>query len=618
MRQWIIAIVLILFSACAAFAAGQVNITLSSENNAVEAGQPFNLNVQVDAGGLRSLPRPDLTLPGGIALIGTPLSSQSFQLINGRMSVALTYGFQVVGRKPGKYSIGPATVEVRGSKYSSNTVTVQILGSGQQSAPLPAAPAVPDAIPSQSGGGKKPLFIRAIIDPTETVVGGQVIASYYFYTRVSVGGLTMESIPDFPGFVVEELASPQNLDFQTVVMDGMQYKAALVKRVALFPVNSGKLTVGSLALRASVKKAPRRDQFFGMDPFDIDSFFSPGQQVSIASEPVIVNVRPLPNEGRPSGFAGAVGSFQLGVALDQNAVTVNTPVTLKVVVEGKGNVRQISSPIVPLDNGISKYSESSNEEINAGFKEVLGKKTFEIILVPQQPGNLKVGPITLPYFDPWAGKYVVASVDPLTLAVSGQAVQSAKEPRVISKEAVMLAGQDLRYIRPDAQKLRMNGSPWFVHSLSWIFALLGPLAVIISAIHKWRAARLASDMTALRRLRASAAIKNAKKRLALAAKSIQADDAGFTTILSESLMEYIADKSDRNAAGLIESDIRKILSDLGAGQRESEDMQAVLDECSGVRFGGKSLSREQRHELLSHAENAVIGIEQSVKKRAGK
>ena len=122
-----------LLVACTAGAARAVGVTATIDPAKLTAGQSAELAVRVE--GTQSAPTPQIANTAGLSIsyVG-PASQMSF--VNGRITSSITHNFSVVATKPGRYTIGPITVDVEGKRYDAGSVTVEVLAAG---AAAPAA-----------------------------------------------------------------------------------------------------------------------------------------------------------------------------------------------------------------------------------------------------------------------------------------------------------------------------------------------------------------------------------------------------------------------------------------------------------------------------------------------
>src|SRR6201999_166142 len=131
-----------------------------------------------------------------------------------------------------------------------------------------------------------------------------------------------------------------------------EYEVLLLKQAALFPLKPGKLSV--TPLRAEVTT--------------MQSMFFPTASAVTSSKPIEIEVRPLPSEGRPAGFASTnVGQFEMKAAVDRTHIAAGDAVTLKITLSGVGNVHGIKPPKLGPDgagpDGWRAYEPTVKENI---------------------------------------------------------------------------------------------------------------------------------------------------------------------------------------------------------------------------------------------------------------
>ena len=141
------------------------------------------------------------------------------------------------------------------------------------------------------------------------------------------------------------------------------------------------------------------DQFFN-DPFFNNPFNSGVKDVKIPlkGDPIKVNVQDLPDNA-PASFTGAVGKFNYEVSVDKKEVKAHDPVTLKLKISGKGNIKLIDPPEISFPPDFETYDPKENSNLNASVGGVTGSKTFEYLLIPRNAGEYKIPIANFSYFD---------------------------------------------------------------------------------------------------------------------------------------------------------------------------------------------------------------------------
>ena len=136
-----------------------------------------------------------------------------------------------------------------------------------------------------------------------------------------------------------------------------------------------------------------------------------------SSEPIPIEVMPLPKENQPSDFSGAVGSFRVSSFLDENQVRVNQPVTLKIRFFGQGNAKLIDLPPLSFPPQLEIY-DTKKESVF--FKDGKSKREFTMLIIPRSEGLFVIPAINISAFDPERGEYYAINTQAHGLTVRTQ------------------------------------------------------------------------------------------------------------------------------------------------------------------------------------------------------
>ena len=374
-------------------------------------------------------------------ILSGPSQSTSMEFVNGISSASKTYTYYLKAKSLGNYNIGSASVEYNGKIYKTDPLSVEIVKGTTPVDKQKDEPSVDSEIAEN-------LFVRATADKQRVYQGEQVTVTYKLYTRLNIASqMSVSKLPQYQGFWAEELETSKNILFSTEVINGKQFRVGILKKVALFPNQSGELSVTPFELNVPVlvQKKKRSNNIF--DDFFNDPF-GRGETVdySAKSNKLKVNVLPLPKERIPESFNGAVGDFTLNSSIDKSKTNTNEPVSLKIDIKGNGNIKLVDIPEVKLPPGFEKYDPKISEQINRTGK-IGGKKTIEYLIVPRTPGDKQIPGIAFSFFNPDKKSYVTLSSNPYTIKVAqGERVF---EPDIsgLNKEDIKLLSEDIRYIK---------------------------------------------------------------------------------------------------------------------------------------------------------------------------
>lgn len=337
--------------------------------------------------------------------------SKSLSMINGISSSASTYTYLILPRREGRYRIPPISLEVDGQTLKSPALHLEVVTSRIHPAPSPPPANPPPRNPSlyppplpgaNPWGGPltldtplrppvQPVRVECEVSQRRPYVNQLVVYTFRFLHSVNLQGQPSYEPPAATGFLREDLGQSTS----TVERDGVTYSVSEVK-TAFFPTSAGHFVIGPTRLTCQVR----------IDPFDPMALFNdPVRELS--SEPVELEVLPLPSEGRPPSFQGAVGSnFEFEARLPSGATEVKTGSAFKLLLSLKGDEHPdlLLEPNLPNWPGLRTYSPET--QVAAFDRSSLrAGKTFKYSIVAQQPGSYSLGPLSFSYFDPEQRRY---------------------------------------------------------------------------------------------------------------------------------------------------------------------------------------------------------------------
>lgn len=579
--------------------------TASVEPDRVGAGEQFQLHLTF-TGTSTTLPSglkpPDF---GKFVVISGPNTSQSIQFINMRASVSLTYTYVLYAREPGTYTIGPASVEYKGAAVK--TAPVKVVVEKGKPAPKPAAE---NAGAQQAVGDN--IVLVATSDRKRVRLGEQVTVTWKIYYRVATSLSRISKIPTFEGFWGEDFELPKQAEPPVETLNGKQYRAAVLKKTALFPSQTGRLTIGPMELVAAVQLQSHNRSRDPFDQFFNDPFFQNYKTVELAfaSEPVTISVDPLPS-GAPEGFGNAVGRYTFNASIDKRDVKAGDAVTLRMAVEGTGNLKLITMPRPVVPGDIEAFEPKVSEVISREGGAVSGKKTAEFVLVPRNEGRRVIEPMTFSYFDPARNEYV-STVSPrfeLTVRPGRELAMSAEG---FSKEDVRLLGQDIRFVKLETGDLAPEGETGRFGAGAWAALLLPPLAFVGAYVTRRRLERIYGDLPTLRFERAG---REASKRLQEARKLLaQGNTEQYHAEILRALTGYFEHKLRMPKASVTTEEILSRLSERGVTDDALTGVRTCMEKAEFARYAPGADTRHARQDLLDAVARAIENIERTFKR----
>lgn len=541
-----------------------------------------------------------------------PSQSSNVSIINGSVTQSISFTYYLEAVKEGTFKIGGAEIVSEGSKLISNIVTVNVgkgtakqQGSGQQ---------------GQQGGESaatsKNVFIRASVDKKSAFRGEAILVTYRLYTRVALVNYTIDKLPSLNGFWSQDIELPQQLEFHQENYDGVNYNVADLKKIIVFPQRSGTLEIdamqGQVVAQVQVKKQRSNDpwdQFFN-DPFFGSPFGQSVQNVKVPlkSDKISISVKELP-AGAPESFTGAVGKFSCEVSLDKDETKANDPVTLKIKVSGKGNLKLIEAPVIEFPPDMETYEpkESVNSSTTAGG--VSGSKTFEYLVIPRTAGEYKIPVKSFSYFDLDKKEYVEIPSPEFSLRVTKGKETITTSVSSVNKTDVQLIGKDILFIKTSAPDFTWNLSPFFGSALFYVFMTV---PFLLTGMLLWLRRRYRARMSNISLVKSQLARKMAMKRLSESKKHLDRNEKDkFLDELSHALWGFISDKLGIPASDLSRESAADGLRVRNVPESLIASLHSTLDQCEFARFAGGTAKEPSA--LYADGISIITQLEESIK-----
>ena len=536
-------------------------------------------------------------------ILSGPNQSTSIQIINGAQSAQLSYTFVVQPKSLGNFTIGSASIMQDGNTYKSEPIKISVV-KGQNK---PKQQQNNDSQISDSEISKN-LYIRANVDKTRAFKGEQITIVYKLYTRLSIASqMGVNKLPQYQNFWAEELETSNNINFSTEVINGKQFRVGVLKRVALFPTQTGTLEVTPLELTVPIQIQKQRngksiwDDFFG-DPFGRSEIY----EYDAKSNVVKIQVDPLPT-GQPDSFKGAVGDFNFDAKLNTTTVKSNEPITLKINISGTGNIKLLELPEVKLPNGFEKYEPKVNEQINRSGT-ISGSKSAEYLLVPRVVGIREIPPVEFSYFNPDTKKYVTLKSESFSIDIKPGDKQAPIE--IAGKEDIKELGTDIRFIKTSFDDIEKR-EDYFFNSTGFVIASILPFIFAVGIIGwKRKHDKLHGNVVLLRYQKAQ---KIAKNRLKSAMKLMEnKNHTAFYTELSTALFGYLEDKlhipKSEFTIERASADLRK----LKVSDELISNLKTGAEKCEFVRFAPGAENSAAMQDMYDEIAEVIINIEKNI------
>ncbi len=603
MPKKVLLYILLFFTVTGALA-DDVILTMTAPN-AVSVGDQFRLTLNSTKQAVK-IQLPDLS--NFDVLMGPSTgSSTNMQTVNGRTTVSRTFSYTYIlrAKKEGSFEVRPASIEVDGKVYESNSLNVRVVkGSSRQQ----------NQVQQRSNQGaatgnisKDDLFVRVVLNKRNVYKGEQIIATVKLYTTPGLPLDRFEEInlPSYEGFYTQDIDIPQQINLQREVYNDKIYQAGVLKKTILFPQQNGTITIEPFDITCLVRQQVRPRSFF-------DDFFDSYRTVKakITSTKVAVNVKDLPTA--PSNFYGGVGNFNVNAELSDQNITANDAATLRLTINGNGNIRLIQNPEITLPPDFEVYDPRATENVRSTNNGMSGSKTIEYLFQPRYEGDYTIPAIEFAYFNPTTGRYVTKTTQEFTLKVAkGSDEQSATVVSSLRKEDVQLIGQDIRFIKQDKTRLSKRGETFFgTLGFYSVYGASSLLFLLLFLVYR-KKARENANIALVRNKKAN---RVAVKRLKEASGYMkQNKNEEFYESILKAFWGYLSDKLGIPVADLNKESATQELTSRNVGQELIDGFVNIIEQCEFARFAPTGGS-EARQELYKQAETVMSKMEKQIKR----
>ena len=290
----------------------------------------------------------------------------------------------------------------------------------------------------------------------------------------------------------------------------------------------------------------------------------------------------------PAGYTGSVGKFNFDALLDKNTTKANEPVSLKIKINGTGNLKLIEAPEINFPPDLETYDPKIVDNSKPTLNGVSGSKTIEYLLIPRREGSYTLEPIIFSYFDLEKKQYVTSKAGPFNLKVGRGSGTTAAFNSGMSKSDFQMIGKDIRYIKVGETKFN-TGFNSFYDSMPFYALSISPFLLFGGLLfYRRKNEELNSDVRSLKRRKATAL---AQKRLAASKKLL---DAGkhlpFYEEVFRAIWGYLSDKLSIPVSDLTKENVTTALLARNVSQTTNDELLRCLNDCEMARFGGMDQS----------------------------
>ena len=505
----------------------------------------------------------------GFNVVGGPNQSISNSWINGKRSYSKTYSYFLAPKSQGKFTINQATIEIDDQIYKTTLLNIVVTA---------AVTKPKDGNNADYLASENVHLIAEVSNETPYLNEAiSVVYKLYVSNDVSITRSWQEiDTPKFEDFWSQNIVDKGKQQIFEGTFKGKPYRYVILRKAVLYPQKTGALIIEPLTLDIPIDVQGNSRDIFGRRRMTrVNRTISAGKRT--------ITVKPLPIEGKPDNFSGAVGNFNFNVSTNKSTLNANEALELKIRVKGTGNLKLFNLPSLKLPSSLEVYEPVRDNNVAVNIKGMNGFINDTYTVIPQYKGSYPIRPITFSYFNPASKSYKTVSSDEIIIQVENGPVPN--QPNNVKDDAsnennISLANDQFKYIKSSTQLISINRPVFFKTSLFWYLTvipfLLIPFVILIGNTRRKRLGDLEGK-------RFRKATKLAKKYLSEAKKNIGKQEA-FYEALERALHNYLRAKLDIVTSEFSKEKITILLTERKVEEVMVSDFVGLLKSCEFARY----------------------------------
>ncbi|MCG9131742.1 BatD family protein [Candidatus Poribacteria bacterium] len=526
-----------------------INVAAAVKPRHIQLGEKARLDLTISGDAfIKHIETPKFNfLPEFLAV---PLHTETTpRLESNKIAVSMAWAYELIPQTVGDFSLPDVHFAYQGSDYFANPGSIRVSSA--------------DTYVDVST--RSIHQVEVSVDTTKPYLNAPLTYTFrYLYTAVLP---TQESptprLPEFPNFLVEELPT---LRAHTQQIRGKTFWVEEHVR-KLYPQRTGQIVIKPATLMLPVPRGRK----------------------TLTTEPLTLNIQPLPEVGKPSNFSGAVGEYQISAQVDRTSVAVGSALTLSIQIAGRGNIQTVTEPKLPPIAGVVVNGPNLVEGSTPT------NRTYAYALIPARSGTLRIPTIAYIYFDPSRAVYATAQTTPIPIAVH-------PNPN-------------------DVADTEIDAPSWKV----WLIPLAILIVVLVGAGFLWYRARFQkirgetvnpatgtppsdNSQSSERKGQRTPAASQASEALRALAHGNTTDEAtAFANALAQILYEYLTDTVALTQRNI--DTVREACVQSGMAESILEELVDLLTKCEYHRFAPVPLTATERGALITRAEAVITDTE---------
>lgn len=458
------------------------------EHDSVAAGSGTIMSVRISGG---RADEPEIPAVENL-IINQQGQSQQMSFVNGKTSISITYNYLVGSNTPGDYQIPPFDVTVDGVKFTTKPLKLKVLDSAASKPPAGMPQNPPGAAPAEDDdeGGKRFGFLTVELADNERkhAYVGEIapVRIRAWLPADSRASLRSGIQPEGKAFTLHNVSDNPRQSHE--MRDGKRYLVVTwfggisATKAGKYPASLSVNATVAVRDPSALKPMRRSVSPFGGIFEDLNTPMIQ-KDVTLKSDDQEIEIRPLPKEGRPEGFDGAVGNFKFDDWEIPSNWKTGEPNQVRARLSGSGNFAMMNAPS-PTPAESWKVYPGKDEFTPGDEASFSGSKIFQFSAVPRKGGDQNMS-LEFSFFDPSAGAYKIITSAAKPIKVTGEdllddkPVEAQPAPQPVKKEDRLIGIH--RHLSTKASLVPLSSGPRFqwLLGVSAVSCLLGGSLVVI-------------------------------------------------------------------------------------------------------------------------------------------
>jgi len=536
-----------------------VSVTASVNKTELSLAERLQYTIQIKSDSAIKVSEPSPPVIELFTFVNMTSSARSSTTMSGlrvQTEHLKSYTYYYIPQREGTATIPPQNIQIGNKVYSTRKLTVTVVKSVAQAPAQGSQPLQPGFdfedpdLPWSANRIAGSTLILAFPQRQKVYKGQPAVVSYYLYTDQMVRSFNLDDEKDFPGYGKSIYEQPKILEYETVTHQGKRFQRALIKRLMLLPNETGELQAPLVQGRARIYEFGYLNQ-------------------TVRSNAAWLEVLPLPKDGVPADFSGAVGSFEVSETLSATEISLGEAITFSLRIAGQGNFNQFGHP---------QFSQSSAQisapmaidRLNAGVE---GSRTLYYTIIPSEKGTYILPKLSFSWYDTERGAY-------RNFESKAHEIQ-VKSANVISYFSSLLDAGKPQTLRP---MLSRNSYPDFRNMLTsiwyWLVVAITLVATAFSAYLAWHKAEKRTNPVLYAQKNADKLLKKYLHQASTAVKDLSPD---FYALAETGLMHYLSEKYGVSNRLSTDEKIAK-LQDKNIPKELLQDTERFVEICNRQRF----------------------------------